>query len=67
MLMKRGVATVDITNTVLDVTITLAKSGDSLYIVEDLGSAYEVALYSNPMNTFYAAKNQVEVSSDSVH
>ena len=65
--MKKGKALQTITNTVLDVTITLANVGDQLYILEDLRDAYEVATVDEPMNTFYAAKNQVEVSSDSVH
>ena len=65
--MKKGRALQTITNTVLDVTITLANAGDQLYILEDLGDAYEVATVDEPMNTFYASKNQVGVSSDSVH
>jgi hypothetical protein len=65
--MKKGKALQTITNTVLDITITLATVGEELYILEDLGNAYEVATVNEPMNTFYASKNQVEVSSDSVH
>lgn len=65
--MRKGRALQTISNTVLDITITLARADQPLYILEDLGDAYEVATVDEPMNTFYAAKSQVEVISDSVH
>lgn len=62
--MLKGRAITDITNTVMDVTATLAHRGETVYIHEDHGSAYEVSTEANPSLTFWASKSQVEVTHD---
>jgi hypothetical protein len=59
--MNKGRLKEAVTNTVLDMTITLGHVGETVYIHEDHGSSYEVSAESNPSLTFYARKDQVEL------
>ena len=62
--MKTAILKEAITNTVLDVNITLAPAGAKVTILEDKGSYYEVAYFGgeSPSTTFYVSANQVVVN-----
>lgn len=66
--MQRAIALCKIDLTVMDMTITMAQPGDKLLILDvtQNGAVYHVALDSDPLKTFYADSNQIEVQNDSI-
>lgn len=62
--MKTAILKEAITNTVLDMTITLAPAGAKVTILEEFSDYYEVAYYDGeaPSATFYVSKQQVTVN-----
>ncbi len=67
--MRRAIALCKIDLTVMDVTITMCEAGAQLYIIDETrdGKVFNVALYSDPLKTFYATADQIEVTDDSIH
>lgn len=47
----------------------MAQTGDELYILDETrnGKVFQVAKVAEPMNDFYASRDQIEVLNDSVH
>lgn len=67
--MKRARALCAISITVLDVECVMAQPGDELYILDETrgGKVFQVAKVNEPMNDFYATRDQIEVLNDNIH